>query len=118
MLDLLIGTAYAQDAAPPPGQGSQILFMVAIFVAIWYWLIIRPQNKQAAAHTAMVSALKKGDQVVTSSGLHGRIFSVDESTLVIEGERGVRLKFDKNRVSRTVTAAKPSDTADDDKKKK
>jgi len=104
MLDLLIGTAYAQDAAAPPGQGSQILFMVAIFVAIWYWLIIRPQNKQAAAHSTMVAALKKGDQVVTSSGLHARIHSVDDTTVVLEGERGVKLKFDKHKVSRTVVA--------------
>jgi len=117
MLDLLIGTAYAQDAAgPPPGQGSQILFMVAIFVAIWYWLIIRPQNKQAAAHASMVAALKKGDQVVTSSGLHARIFSVDDTTVVLEGERGVKLKFDKHKVSRSVVPGKPGDKDASEKK--
>ena len=117
MLELLIGTAYAQDAAAPaPQQGSQILFMVAIFVAIWYWLIIRPQNKQATAHAAMVAALKKGDQVVTSSGLHGKIAAVEDTTVTIEGERGIRLKFDKHKVSRTAAPGKPVEQAASEKK--
>ncbi len=116
MFDLFIGTAYAQDAAAAPQQGQQILFMVAIFVAIWYWLIIRPQNKQAASHTSMIAALKKGDHVVTSSGLHGRIGAVEDTTVIIEGERGVRLKFDKHKVSRTVVPGKPADKDASEKK--
>jgi preprotein translocase subunit YajC len=119
MLDLFIGTAHAQDGVgSATGQGPDILFMVAIFVAIWYWLIIRPQNKQAKAHSAMVAALKKGDMVVTSSGLHGKIAGVDEKTVLIEGERGIKLKFDKHKVSRTESAGKPGDQSKTDKKKK
>lgn len=102
MLDLLIGTAWAQDGAAPRagGGGFEMLFFFGSIIAIWYFLVIRPQTKQQQAHAEMVGALKKGDQVVVSGGIHGRVHEVQDATLLVEVSKGVRLKIDKNKVSR------------------
>jgi preprotein translocase subunit YajC len=101
MLDLLIGTAWAQDgAAPAGGGGSQMLFFFASIIGIWYFLVIRPQTKQQKAHADMVAALKKGDSVVAAGGIHGKVHEVQEDALLIEVSKGVRLKIDKNKVAR------------------
>ena len=79
----LISTAHAAEA-PGPGAGmSQIIFMVALF-AIFYFLLIRPQQKQAKAHKEMVANLARGDSVVTNGGLVGRIHRVEEDLIVLE----------------------------------
>jgi preprotein translocase subunit YajC len=62
--------------------------------------VIRPQTKQAQRHKAMVSALKRGDQVVTSSGMFGKVAAVDETSVTLEVGKGVKIKFLKDKVSR------------------
>ena len=87
MLDFLAaGTA----AAAPPGwlQFLPIVGMVAIF---WF-LIIRPQMRQQKAHRDKVAAVKKGDQVVTAGGLLGKVIKVDDQYAEIEIAQGVRVK--------------------------
>ena len=87
MLDFLAaGTA----AAAPPGwlQFLPIVGMVAIF---WF-LIIRPQMRQQKAHREKISAVKKGDQVVTAGGLLGKVIKVDDQYAEIEIAQGVRVK--------------------------
>ncbi len=87
MLDFhAAGTA----AAAPPGwlQFLPIIGMVAIF---WF-LIIRPQMRQQKAHREKVAAVKKGDQVVTAGGLVGKVTKVDEQYAEIEIAQGVRVK--------------------------
>ncbi len=112
MLELLIGTAWAQDgAAAPAGGGFQMVIMFGSIIAIWYFLVIRPQTKQQKAHADMVAALKKGDDVVASGGIHGRVHEVQDDTLLIEVSKGVRLKIDKNKVARrSVEAAAKTDS--------
>jgi len=100
MLDLFISTAYAQGAGAPAGQGSSMLLMIGGMVAIWYFLVIRPQSQQAKAHSAMIAALKKGDSVVTRGGLHGRVAEVEPDILVVEVSKGVRIRIDKDKVAR------------------
>ena len=76
MLDLLISTAHAQSAPggpSPGGQGFEMLLFFGSIIAIWWFLVIRPQTKSAQKHAAMVAALKKGDQVVTASGIFGKV---------------------------------------------
>src|SRR3990172_13338077 len=93
--------AWAADpayAAPsPPGGGSgamvtQLLFFAAIF-AVFYFLLIRPQQKQKRERERMLTALKKGDRVVTSSGLHGTDTGLDEHKVVLRVAHQVRLQF-------------------------
>ena len=79
----LIGTAHAADASGSGAAMSQVFFMVALF-AIFYFLLIRPQQKQAKAHREMVANLVRGDAVVTNGGLVGRIHRVEEEVVVLE----------------------------------
>ena len=93
MLDFLAaGTA----AAAPPGwlQFLPIVGMVAIF---WF-LIIRPQMRQQKAHRDKVASVKKGDQVVTAGGLVGKVIKVDEQYAEIEIAQGVRVKAVKSTI--------------------
>ena len=87
MLDFL---AAGTDAAAPPGwlQFLPIIGMVAIF---WF-LIIRPQMRQQKLHREKVAGVKKGDQVITAGGLVGKVTKVDDTYAEIEIAQGVRVK--------------------------
>ncbi|NOY13492.1 MAG: preprotein translocase subunit YajC [Deltaproteobacteria bacterium] len=92
--------AFAGNAA---GQGQQggyegIIMLVAMF-AIFYFLLIRPQQKRAKQHKELVSALKSGDQVVTAGGLHGRISAVEETTVTVEVATGVKVKMNRSAIT-------------------
>ncbi len=95
-----------------------ILGMLAIF----YFLLIRPQQKQAKEQTTMLAALKKGDDVVTSGGMLGKIFLVADKVVTLEVQSGVKVRVLKTAISGRVVEEKPteksdkSDKSDDDKK--
>ena len=100
--------------APPGGSGSgamitQLLFFGAIF-AIFYFLLIRPQQRQKADRQRMLDGLKRGDRVVTSSGLHGTITGLNDQTVTLRVTDQVRLEFDRSAVGRVV--ATPSGDKD------
>ncbi len=83
------------------GQSSvwnQIILMVAI-VGIFYFFMIRPQQKQRKDQKKFQEEIKKGDLVVTIGGAHGRIAEVEEDTIILEFERGVRIRFSKTSIS-------------------
>ncbi|MBN8576534.1 MAG: preprotein translocase subunit YajC [Cyclobacteriaceae bacterium] len=86
--------------------GPQLLFMVAI-IAVFYFFMIRPQQKKAKDQKKFTEEIKKGDYVVTIGGLHGRIAEIEDDTFIIEVERGARLKYSKSSISMesTKTAA-------------
>ncbi|MEO5346645.1 MAG: preprotein translocase subunit YajC [Magnetococcus sp. YQC-9] len=84
MFDWIITPAYAQTAAPgPEGTFFNLLFMVLLF-GIFYFLLIRPQQKQMKQHKEMVANLQRGDTVETRGGLIGRIHRVEEDHVVLE----------------------------------
>ncbi|MEK6664937.1 MAG: preprotein translocase subunit YajC [candidate division NC10 bacterium] len=97
--------AYA--AVPMPGgsgSGSamvQILFLAALF-AIFYFLLIRPQQRQRRQREAMLNAVKRGDKVVTSGGLHGTVVGLNEHTVVLKVADQVKLEFDRSAIGRVV----------------
>jgi preprotein translocase subunit YajC len=72
--------------------------LILMFV-IFYFLLIRPQQKRTKEHRQMVSNLKKGDRIITSGGLHGRITGMDESTLTVEIADKVRVKVARGNVA-------------------
>jgi preprotein translocase subunit YajC len=101
LLDLLITPAYAQAAAPAPGLGGDLtafLPMILIFV-VFYFLLLRPQQKRAKETRAMLAALQKGDEVVTSGGIVGRISKLGEQYAAIEIANGVEINVQRSAVA-------------------
>ncbi len=78
---------------------SSLLPLVALF-AIFYFLIIRPQQKQAKQHKEMIAELKKGDKIVTNGGLMVEIIKVEEDSLVIKNHDDSQMKLAKEFVAR------------------
>ena len=81
----------------PGGEGGQgglggMLIPLILMFAVFYFLLIRPQQKKAKEHQEMIANLKKGDRVITSGGIHGQITSLDETTTTIEIAEKVRIK--------------------------
>lgn len=86
---------------------TQLIFMGAI-IAVFYFFMIRPQQKKAKDQKKFVEEIKKGDYVVTIGGMHGRIAEIEDDTFIIEVERGGRIKFSKSAVSMESTKAAAS----------
>ncbi len=83
---------------------SSMIFMVAI-IGIFYFFMIRPQQKKAKDQKKFVEEVKKGDLVVTIGGAHGRVAEIEDDTFILEFERGARVKFSKSSVSMESTKA-------------
>lgn len=83
------------------GGGSMMstLIMFGAIFAIFYFMIIRPQQKKAKDREKLLSALKKGDKIVTSGGMHGIIAGLDEKTCLIDVGNNVKMKFDRSAIS-------------------
>ena len=101
-------TEIAWASSAPPGGSSgtgaimtQFIFFAAIF-AIFYFLLIRPQQKQRREREQLLGALKKGDRVVTTGGLHGTVTGLTEHTVTLRVADTVKLEFDRSAVGRVV----------------
>jgi preprotein translocase subunit YajC len=92
--------------AAPAGGGAfmQIGIMVAI-VGIFYFFMIRPQQKKAKDAKKFTDEIKKGDYVVTIGGAHGRVAELEGDTFILEVERGARIRFNKSSISLDATKA-------------
>ena len=98
-MSLLIPSAHAQAAGEQAAGGEmfQILFLVGLFV-LFYFIAIRPQRKRQKEHTDMVSTLGKGDEVVTSSGILGKVTGLDDNYMVLNVANNVEMKFQRVHV--------------------
>ena len=94
-------------AAAPQAAWYQNLVVFVAIGAIFYFLLIRPENQKRKEHEEMIGALAKDDEVVTSGGLHGRIVSVATDSLVLEIADRTRVTVDRSAVSRK--AGQPAD---------
>lgn len=103
------------QAGGPSGL-MNILFLVALF-AIMYFLLIRPQQKQAKEHRAFLETLKKGDDVVTGSGIIGRVHAVMDKVVLLEVASGVKLRVVKSAVQGKAPAEETASAAKADEKK-
>ena len=98
-MDFFISPAYAQAAGGSAGGGfSQILILV-VFVGIFYFMLIRPQQKRQKEHQNLLSNLKTGDKVITSSGIHGLIANVKDTTFLVKIADNVKIEVDKNAIA-------------------
>lgn len=97
---------YASSGPPGGGQGAQSLVTALMFAAMFgiiYFLLIRPQQRQKQERERMLSALKRGDRVVTTSGMHGTVTGLGEHTVTLRVADQVKLEFDRSAVGRIVT---------------
>ena len=102
--------ATAAPGAPSAGTAFfvQMLPLLLIFV-VFYFLLIRPQNRKMKAHRAQIDAVKKGDKVVTGGGLIGKVTRVDEHEVEIELAQGVKVKAVKSTLTTVLDpTAKPA----------
>ncbi|MBF0542362.1 MAG: preprotein translocase subunit YajC [Nitrospirae bacterium] len=109
--------AWAMGAPPGVGHAGGIQDIASSFMpllvifAIFYFLLIKPQQKKAKELKEMISAIKKGDKVLTNSGIYGLVEQVNEKTVVLKIAENVKVKFDKgfgSRPSIILTAASTS----------
>ena len=105
----IISQAYAEGAAPTPaGGGMEMIIMLAVFGFIFYFFIFRPQSKRAKEHKNLMSSLSKGDEVLTSGGLVGKISKVSDENdflvLALNDQTQITIKKD------YVTAVLPKGT--------
>ena len=103
---MLISTAYAMGA--PAGQTGQAggltgFLPIIILFAIFYFLLIRPQQKKAKEHKEMIENLKKGNRVVTSGGIFGTIISLDDTTIGLEIAENVKIKVSRPNIAGLIT---------------
>jgi preprotein translocase subunit YajC len=78
-----------------------IIYVVA-FIAIFYFMAIRPQQRQRRAHASLLSSLKKGDRVVTAAGIYGTVKRVEEDIVVVEIARGVSVKISRGAIAKII----------------
>ncbi|MFY0543411.1 preprotein translocase subunit YajC [Brevibacillus sp. H7] len=95
-------------------QGLQQFLPIIIMFAIFYFLLIRPQQKRTKQRNAMLAALKKGDKVVTIGGVHGTIQDISDDTVTIRIAHNVNVTFDRGAVN-SVTAASETPAATETK---
>jgi len=97
-MDFFISNAMAAVEAPQ-GGGFQLVLMVALFFGIMYFMIIRPQAKKAKEHTALLDALNKGDEVVTSGGVLGKISKLGDNFVELKVSDTATLKVQRHAIS-------------------
>ncbi len=106
---MLIGAPPQGGEAPSP---FAMFLPIAAILVIYYFLLVRPQQRQAQQHRKLISSLKKGDEVITDSGLIGSIISVHDDYVIVKAAENVKLKFVKSKV-----AARAADMASEERKK-
>jgi preprotein translocase subunit YajC len=99
LLDLIISPAAAQATAAPKQDLTQLLIMMVLFFAVFYFMAIRPQMKRAKEHRALLAGLSKGDEVVAAGGIAGRVEDLGEHFVGIEIANGVTIKVQKNAIT-------------------
>jgi preprotein translocase subunit YajC len=92
-----LASAGAPAGAPGPSLMSQMLFFLPLLL-IFYFLLIRPQQKRAKKHAEMIGGVKRGDTVVTSGGLIGKVHKVADAEITVDLADGVRVKMIKTMI--------------------
>ena len=99
-----IDLAYAMGQTPGGGQGSSLMtFLPIIFIfVIFYFLLIRPQQKQKKEHQTLLASLKVGDNVLTAGGIFGRVTGIKDDKVTVEISDKVRVKVNRGHIAGVV----------------
>lgn len=99
LIPTALADAPAAAAAPTQGSPWSSVIILLVFVVIFYFLLIRPQSKRAKAQKAMLANLGKGDEVVTSSGIMGKIVDIQDTSITVEIASNVNIQLQKGAIS-------------------
>jgi preprotein translocase subunit YajC len=104
----------APGADPAAGSASIVptLITFGLVFVIFYFLIIRPQNKKQKETKKMLASLKKGDRVVSIGGIHGTITSIKDDTVVLKTDSSTKMTFSRSAISNVVEQSRPSKKAE------
>ncbi len=105
----LFSSILAQNAAPAPGGGPNLLIMMVLMFVMMYFLMIRPHRKRQQEHEALVKSLSIGDHVVLNGGEHGIVTSLHEKTIKIKIADNVKVEYERGAVA---SVTKKSDIKD------
>ncbi len=98
-MDFFISDAMAAGEAAPQGGGLQLVFMIALFFGIMYFMIIRPQAKKAKEHTTMLDALSKGDEIVTNGGILGKVVKLGDNFVELKISDSSNIKIQRHAIT-------------------
>ncbi len=102
---------FLQAAAGAPQQGNILMTVLpfVLIIGIFYLFIIRPQNKKQKETEKMISALKKGDKVITIGGIHGVVYQTKEKTVILKVDDATKIEFNRSAIA-SVVVDKPVET--------
>ncbi len=111
-MDTLFSGLSLFQAAAPSSTGSMIstIVMFGAVFAIFYFMIIRPQNKKQKAAEKMIASVKKGDKVVTIGGIHGTVNSVKDKSVVVKVDDSAKIEFSKSAIASVESRGEESET--------
>lgn len=108
-ISLLDGTVGAAGSASSTSQLLSTFVPFVLIIAIFYFFLIRPQNKKQKETEKMINALKKGDKVVTIGGIHGVVSSTKEKTVIVKVDDNCKIEFSRSAIA-GVESDKPAET--------
>lgn len=97
-------------AQPNQGEGPGLMSNIILFgsiILIFYFMIIRPQQKRAKERQKLIESMKKGDKVITSGGMYGTIAGLDEKTVLLEIADKIKVKLDRSAIATIVSESAP-----------
>jgi preprotein translocase subunit YajC len=100
-MEILLAMAPQPGAEGGGGMISTLIMFGAIF-AIFYFMIIRPQQKRAKVQKAMLESVQKGDKVVLTGGIHGTIAGLEEKTVLVDVGNNVKIKFERTAIAAVI----------------
>ncbi|MCU0331138.1 MAG: preprotein translocase subunit YajC [Candidatus Kapabacteria bacterium] len=96
---LLFMAPAPQGGGDATGQLIQTFVMFGAIILIFYFMMIRPQQKRAKEHKAMLDSIKKGDKVILTSGMHGSIYEINETTAIVTVAANTQITFDRAAIA-------------------
>ncbi len=108
---MFITPAHAASAAPAGGDLISMFLPLVLIMGVFWFLLIRPQQKKMKEHQAMLANLRRGDSVVTSGGLIGKVTKVADDEVTVELAEGVRVKVKKSYIADVRVKGQPANDA-------
>ncbi|MHB9040193.1 MAG: preprotein translocase subunit YajC [Melioribacteraceae bacterium] len=101
-MEILLAMAPTPDGQGGGGSMISTLIMFGAIFAIFYFMIIRPQQKRAKEQKAMLEAVQKGDKVVLTGGMHGSIAGLEDKTVLVDVGNNVKIKFERTAIAAVI----------------